>query len=83
MSISSFLLDDKSESRTLHTDVERTCRGRGCIGSGPGWGVTSYWAPPGSGIIQVTPSEKEAIERVSVQHCVPAMLITFIYMCIL
>lgn len=43
MSVSSFLLDDKSESRTLHTDVERTCRGRGCIGSGPGWGVTSCW----------------------------------------
>lgn len=46
-----------------------------------GGGLSPAGAPPGSGIIQVTPSEKEAIERVSVQHCVPAMLITFIYMC--
>lgn len=47
-----------------------------------GGGLPPAGAPPGSGIIQVTPSEKEAIERVSVQHCVPAMLITFLYTCV-
>lgn len=40
-----------------------------------GGGLLPAGAPPGSGIIQVTPSEKEAIERVSVQHSMPAMLI--------
>lgn len=43
MSVFFFLLDDKLELRTFYIDVERICRGRGCIGLGLGWGVIFCW----------------------------------------